>query len=108
MAPFPKGSMGRRIKLNIWILLLGWLWLQPALARHQLESALPDHDAHPCLVCALHLDGKQAIIPTLCCFPTAAAVLPVVTSTPLSADTATHHTYIIRAPPPSAYLYPIV
>ena len=97
-----------RIKLKIWILLLGWLWLQPALARHQLESALPDHDDHHCLVCALHLDGKQVITATPYCFPGSTSVLPVVATMQRSADTATLHSYAIRAPPASAFLYPFV
>ncbi|MGL6150465.1 MAG: hypothetical protein ACRC1N_04585 [Aeromonas sobria] len=97
-----------RIKLKIWILLLGWLWLQPALARHQLESALPGHDDHHCLVCALHLDGKQVITVTPYCFPSATAVLHVVASMQLSANSAALHSYAIRAPPASAFLYPFV
>ncbi|MCF3096226.1 hypothetical protein EHZ86_02560 [Aeromonas australiensis] len=97
-----------RTKLNIWILLLSWLWLQPALARHQLESALPDHDGHQCLVCALHLDGKQVITATPYCFPSSTSVLPTVATMPRSADTTTLHTYTIRAPPASAFLYPFV
>jgi len=48
--------MGRS-KLKIGLLLLGWLWIQPALAQHPLEADLPDHN-HSCLLCALHLDGK--------------------------------------------------
>ncbi|WED77476.1 hypothetical protein [Aeromonas allosaccharophila] len=96
------------IKLKIWILLLGWLLLQPALAWHQFESALPDHDDHHCLVCALHLDGKQAIPPTPYSFPSKTAALPIVASMQQSADTAAIHTYAIRAPPFSAFLYPFV
>ncbi|MGL4251656.1 MAG: hypothetical protein ACRCR1_13685 [Aeromonas sp.] len=91
-----------RIKLNIWILLLGWLWLQPALARHQLESAHPDHGDHSCLICALHLDGKQAITPTPYFLSAQAAVVPVVATMQDAADTAAPHSYAIRAPPPSA------
>ncbi|EOD55680.1 hypothetical protein [Aeromonas molluscorum] len=49
-----------RVTVRVWILLLGWLWLQPALAQHQLEAELPSH-SHHCLICALHLDGKLAI-----------------------------------------------
>ena len=56
MAPFPQGSMGRST-LTIWVLLLGWLWMQPVLAQHPLEAALPDH-GHACTLCVLHLDGK--------------------------------------------------
>ena len=97
-----------RIKLNIWIVLLGWLWLQPALARHQLESALPAHDDHHCLVCALHLDGKQAITPSPYTFPAAATALPIAASMLRSADTATRYTYAIRAPPASSFFYPFV
>ncbi|MCO4206281.1 hypothetical protein M0N37_19810, partial [Aeromonas taiwanensis] len=53
-----------RTKLKIWLLLLGWLWLQPALAQHPLEADLPGH-SHACILCALHLDGKLALTPTL-------------------------------------------
>lgn len=49
-----------RTKLKIWLLLLGWLWLQPVLAQHPLEADLPGHN-HACVLCALHLDGKLAI-----------------------------------------------
>ncbi|WP_429021596.1 hypothetical protein [Aeromonas allosaccharophila] len=97
-----------RIKLKIWILLLGWLWLQPLLAQHQLESALPGHDDHHCQVCALHLDGKQVITATPYCFPGSTSALPAVVTMQRSADTATLHSYAIRAPPASAFLYPFV
>ncbi|HEH9406314.1 TPA: hypothetical protein SIA26_003873 [Aeromonas bestiarum] len=53
-----------RFKLKIWLLLLGWLWLQPALAQHPLEADLPGH-SHTCVLCALHLDGKLALTPNL-------------------------------------------
>ncbi|CAJ1900993.1 hypothetical protein [Aeromonas jandaei] len=76
-----------RIKLKIWILLLGWLLLHPLLARHQLDSALPGHDNHHCLVCALHLDGKQAITPTPYCYADKTADTPVVALMQHSADT---------------------
>lgn len=49
-----------RTKLKIWLLLLGWLWLQPVLAQHPLEADLPGHN-HACVLCALHLDGKLAL-----------------------------------------------
>lgn len=49
-----------RVTIRVWILLFGWLWLQPALAQHPLEADLPNH-SHHCLICALHLDGKLAI-----------------------------------------------
>ena len=62
MAPFPQGSMGRST-FTIWVLLLGWLWLQPALAQHPLEADLPDH-SHACPACVLHLDGKLALTST--------------------------------------------
>jgi hypothetical protein len=53
-----------RTKLKIWLLLLGWLWMQPVLAQHPLEADLPGHN-HACVLCALHLDGKLALTPTL-------------------------------------------
>lgn len=89
--------MVRRHSL-IWCLLLGWLWLQPALALHQIESLTPDHADH-CPLCAAHLDGKllaPLALPTLPVvhdYPIPAAPL---TSLPL-ADAPTH--YAIRAPP---------
>ena len=97
-----------RIKLKIWILLLGWLLLQPLLARHQLDSALPGHDNHHCLVCALHLDGKQAITPTPYCYADKTADTPVVALMQQQADTIPPHSYAIRAPPLSAFIYPFV
>ncbi|WP_033137817.1 DUF2607 family protein [Aeromonas finlandensis] len=97
-----------RIKLKIWIVLLGWLWLQPLLAQHQLESALPGHDDHHCLVCALHLDGKQALAPAPHCYADKTTDTPVVATMQRSADVTPPHNYAIRAPPLSAFLYPFV
>ncbi len=97
MAPFPKGSMGRT-KLKIWLLLLGWLWSQPALAQHPLEADLPSHDHH-CLICALHLDGKLALTPTPPALPSLfVAYLPVIPVFPVVVKTPSRH-YSIRAPP---------
>lgn len=87
-----------RTKLKIWLLLLGWLWLQPALAQHPLEADLPDH-SHHCLICALHLDGKLALTPN----PLAPAH-PFVAFQPLSTEITRvsnleNPHYSIRAPP---------
>ncbi|WP_434665765.1 hypothetical protein [Aeromonas sp. NJAU223] len=91
-----------RSKLKIWLLLLGWLWLQPVLAQHPLEADLPGHDHH-CLVCALHLDGKLALTPTL--VPPAAPFIayPSLTTafTPIDHLGVPH--YSIRAPPASSF-----
>ncbi|MFB2862388.1 hypothetical protein [Aeromonas sp. MdU4] len=97
-----------RIKLKIWIVLLGWLWLQPLLAQHQLESALPGHDDHHCQVCALHLDGKQALSPAPYCYADKTVDTPLVATMQLSANSAALHSYAIRAPPSPAFLYPFV
>lgn len=97
MAPFPKGSMGRT-KLKIWLLLLGWLWLQPALAQHPLKADLPDH-SHHCLICALHLDGKLALPPTSTPLaPSVTADQVLVTQVSCVWHLANAH-YSIRAPP---------
>lgn len=97
MAPFPQGLMVRS-KLKIGLLLLGWLWLQPALAQHPLEADLPGH-SHHCLICALHLDGKLALTPGAL-----APAQPFVAYQPLSTEITrvsrlySPH-YSIRAPP---------
>jgi hypothetical protein len=89
-----------RFKLKIWLLLLGWLWLQPALAQHPLEASLPDH-GHHCLICALHLDGKLALTPTpLAPAPQFSTFPPVIPGFPLLGNPASPH-YSIRAPPAS-------
>ena len=87
-----------RFKLKIWLLLLGWLWLQPALAQHPLEADLPDH-GHHCLICALHLDGKLALTPTSPApAPQFSTFPPVIPGFPLLGSPASPH-YSIRAPP---------
>ena len=94
-----------RIKLTIWLLLLGGLWLQPALARHQLESALPGHDHHHCLVCVLHLDGKQAL-PASAVPLTITAVNEFIPACRVcAADPVPYYAYAIRAPPAVSFFY---
>ncbi|WP_426009026.1 hypothetical protein [Aeromonas salmonicida] len=90
--------MGRS-KLKIGLLLLGWLWIQPALAQHPLEADLPDHN-HSCLLCALHLDGKLALTPTP---PVPQPLFVAGHLAPITFPTPQHRTtghYRIRAPPP--------
>ncbi|MGY3904380.1 hypothetical protein ACW5XF_18210 [Aeromonas lusitana] len=87
-----------RTKLKIWLLLLGWLWLQPALAQHPLEADLPGH-SHHCLICALHLDGKLALTPGAL-----APVQPFVAHQPIASEITRVSSlysphYSIRAPP---------
>ena len=89
--------MGRS-KLKIGLLLLGWLWMQPALAQHPLEADLPDH-SHACTLCALHLDGKLALTPTPL-VPTQPSVIDLFIGTNLPTVTTTTSGHSrIRAPP---------
>ncbi len=98
MAPFPQGSMGRST-LTIWVLLLGWLWMQPVLAQHPIEAALPDH-GHACTLCVLHLDGKLALTPTPVLPPLSSGIDRYIgTPQPRAATGTTGHRRI-RAPPP--------
>ncbi|ENC6659204.1 hypothetical protein ABKY47_003713 [Aeromonas hydrophila] len=88
-----------RTKLKIWLLLLGWLWLQPVLAQHPLEADLPGHN-HACVLCALHLDGKLALIPTLV-IPSSQVVIGTLVNAALPKPHATPSGQCrIRAPPP--------
>ncbi|MGE6209689.1 hypothetical protein [Aeromonas media] len=87
-----------RTTLTIWILLLGWLWMQPALAQHPLEADLPEHN-HACTLCALHLDGKLALTPTPL-VPTQPSVIELFIGTTLPTVTTTTSGHSrIRAPP---------
>ncbi len=89
--------MGRST-LTIWVLLLGWLWMQPALAQHPLEADLPDH-SHACTLCALHLDGKLALTPTPF-VPTPSSAIALFVGAPLPNVTPTTEGHSrIRAPP---------
>ncbi len=42
----------------------GLVVVATGLAQHPLEADLPGHN-HACVLCALHLDGKLALTPTL-------------------------------------------
>ncbi|MGY3867333.1 hypothetical protein [Aeromonas bivalvium] len=89
-----------RVNTRVWILLLGWLWLQPALAQHPLEAELAGHNHH-CLVCALHLDGKLAIPPTPFLLAAPGIHAEAILSCRESAALAATLTQPIRAPPSS-------
>ncbi|MFR9719341.1 hypothetical protein ACL00X_08305 [Aeromonas diversa] len=87
-----------KMRALLWLWLSGWLWMQLALAVHQLDSLAPDHP-HLCQLCAVHLDGKW--LPG-----TAAPALPSPPATPQATPclhefiplSAPGH-YPIRAPP---------
>ncbi|WP_421240388.1 hypothetical protein [Aeromonas enteropelogenes] len=96
-----------RFKQIIWVLLLGWLWLQPALAQHPLDASLPEHDHH-CLICALHLDGNQAIPPSIQLLPPTATWWQPVDIIPAEPPRLVAHAYAIRAPPRTAFLFPSI
>ncbi|PJG58345.1 hypothetical protein [Aeromonas cavernicola] len=96
-----------RIKFTIWIVLLGWLWLQPALAQHPLEAGVADHDHH-CLMCALHLDGNQALPPSVALPFVPAAVHQACHVWPAAIPSQLIRTYPIRAPPTPAFMFPSI
>ncbi|ALP40064.1 hypothetical protein [Aeromonas schubertii] len=87
-----------KLRALLWIWLSGWLWMQPALAVHQLDSLAPDHP-HLCQLCAVHLDGKwlpgAAVAAPLPQLPTSYALPDRIASPTLAAPGA----YSIRAPP---------
>ncbi|MGY3871296.1 hypothetical protein ACW5W4_17485 [Aeromonas crassostreae] len=89
-----------RVNTRVWILLFGWLWLQPALAQHPLEAELVSH-SHHCLICALHLDGKLAITPTQPLLVAPGCCPEAAPSCRENAALAVTLTQPIRAPPSS-------
>ncbi|MDO2949716.1 hypothetical protein [Aeromonas simiae] len=82
----------------LWIWLAGWLWMQPALALHQLESLTPDH-SHLCQVCAAHLDGKSLPGPTPPLRGTPAPPPLPDSAAPEAGHADVPGHYTIRAPP---------